>query len=91
MVKGNQLLDATIVVILDILLNSAGVTHMHKILGPKVRVIVTKAVAIRAVIMDMVIVMGRPVVEPMPWMPMSGRGIQLPQGGQPGSSGHHVY
>ena len=76
-VEGNQLLDATIVASLAILLSSAGVTHMHKMPGPKVRVMVTKAMAIRAMVMVMVMVMGRPVVEPMPWMPMSSRGIQL--------------
>ena len=40
-------------------------------LGPKVRVMVTKAVAIRAV------VVGRPMVESMPWMPMSSRVMRL--------------
>ena len=48
---------------------------MHKMLGPKVRVMVTKAMAIRAMVMVMVMVMGRPFVEPMPWMPMSSRGV----------------
>ena len=62
-VKGNQLLDATIVVSLAILLSSAGATHMHKMPGPEVRVLATKTVAIRAVVM--VIVVGRLVVEPM--------------------------
>ena len=39
----------------------------------------TKAMAIRPVVMVMVMVMvvGRPVVKPMPWMLMSSRGIQL--------------
>ena len=46
-VKGDKLLDASIVISLAILLSSAGVTHMYKMLGPKVRVVVTKAVAIR--------------------------------------------
>ena len=44
--EGNQLLDATILASLAILLSSAGVTHMHKMLGPKVRVMATKAMAI---------------------------------------------
>ena len=44
---------------------------MLKMLRPKVRVIAIKAIAIRAVVM----VMGRPVVRPIPWMPMSSRGI----------------
>ena len=74
-VKGDQLLDATIVASLAILLSSAGVTHMHKMLGPEVRVVVTKAVAIRAMVVVMVMVVGRPVVKPMLWMPMSSRGI----------------
>ena len=79
MVKGNHLLDATIVKSLAILLSSAGTTHMHKMPMPKVRVVVTKAMTIRAVVMVMVmvVIMGRSVVEPMPWMPMSSRGIQL--------------
>ena len=50
---------------------------MHIILGPKVRVVVTKAMAIRAVVVVMVMVMGRPMVKPMLWMPMSSRGIRL--------------
>ena len=33
--------------------------------------------AIRTVVVVMVMAMGRPVVRPMPWMPMSSRGIQL--------------
>ena len=76
-VKGNQLLDTTIVASLAILLSSAGVTHMHKMPGPEVRAMVTKAVAIRAVVMVMVVVMGRLLVKPMPWMPMSSRSIRL--------------
>ena len=40
MFEGNQLLDATIVAIQSILL-SARVTHMHKILRPKVKVVAT--------------------------------------------------
>ena len=64
MVEGNQLLDSTIVASLAILLSSAGVTHMHQMLGPEVGVVATKAVAIRAVVMVMVVVVGRPMVEP---------------------------
>ena len=75
MVEGNQMLHATTVASLTILLNSAGTTHMHKMLGPEVRVVDTKAVAIRAVVMVIVVVVGRPMVEPMPWMPMSSRGM----------------
>ena len=50
---------------------------MHKMPGPKLRIVVTKAMAIKAVVVVMVVVMGRPIVEPMPWMPISSRGIQL--------------
>ena len=32
---------------------------------------------IRAMVVVMVVVMGRPVIKPMPWMPMSSRGIWL--------------
>ena len=53
-VKGNQLLDATIVASLAISLSSAGVTHMHKMLGPEVKIMATKAMAIRAMIIVMV-------------------------------------
>ena len=60
---------------LAISLSSAGVTQIHKMQGPKVRVMITKAVAIRAIFMVMVIGMGRSVVEPMLWKPISRRGI----------------
>ena len=52
---------------------------MHKMLGPEVRVTFAKAMATRAMVMVMVIfvVVGRPMVESMPWMSMSSRGIQL--------------
>ena len=48
---------------------------MHKILGPKVRVVATKAVAIMAMVLVMVIVMGRPIARPMLWMLISSRYI----------------
>ena len=76
-VKANQLLDATIVASLAILLSSARASHMHKMPGPEVRVVVTKTMVIRAMVLLMVMVVSRPVVEPMPWMPMSSRGIRL--------------
>ena len=63
-VKGDQLPDATTVESLAILLSSAKVTQMYKIPGPKVGVMATKAVAIRAVVMVTVLVMGRPMVGP---------------------------
>ena len=69
-VKGNHLLDATIVASLAISRSSAGVTHMHKMPGQEVRVMAFKAIAIRAVVVVMVVVVGRLVVEPMPWIPM---------------------
>ena len=72
-VEGNQLLDATTVARLAISLSSAGVTQMHKIPGPEVMAI--KAVAIIAMVIVMVMVMGRPMVGPIPWMPMINRGI----------------
>ena len=50
---------------------------MYKMLGPEVRVMVAEAVAIRSMVIVLVVVMGRPMVKPMPWMPMSSRGIQL--------------
>ena len=75
LVKGDQLPDAIIVASLIILLSSARVTQMHIMLVPEVRVIATKAVAIRVIVMVMVVIMGRPMVGPMPWMPMSTRGI----------------
>ena len=76
-VKGNQLLDTTIVASLAILLSSAGITHIHKLPAPEVRVMVTKAVAIKAMVMVMVVVVGRSVVRPMPCMPMSSRVMRL--------------
>ena len=75
MVEGNQLLDAIIVASLAISLSTAGVTHMHKIPGPKVRVVATKSVDIRTLVMLMVMVVGRPMVEPMQWMLRSSRSI----------------
>ena len=76
-VKGYQLLDAIIVASLAIFLSSAGPTHMHKMLGSKVRVMVMKTMAIRTVVVVMVVIMGRPVVKPMPWMPMGSRVMRL--------------
>ena len=76
-VKGNQLPYATRVASLAILLRSSAEIQMPKMLGLEARVLVTKAMAIRAVVMVMVLVIGNPVIGPMPWMPMSSRGIQL--------------
>ena len=41
---------------------------MLKILGVEVRLMVTKAMVIKALVMDMVRVMGRPIVGPMSGM-----------------------
>ena len=74
-VEDYQLLNATIVASLTILLSSVRATHMYKMPETKFRVMFTKAMAIRAVIVVMVMVMGWPMVEPMPWIHMSSRGI----------------
>ena len=50
---------------------------MHEMLEPEVRVIVTKAMAIRAMVVVMAMVMGRPMVRSIPWIHMSSRGICL--------------
>ena len=50
---------------------------MHKIQGPNARVMATNTVAIRAVVIVTVVVVGRPMVEPMPWIPMSSRGTRF--------------
>ena len=76
-VEGNQLLDTTIVASLAILLSSARVNHTHKMLWPKVRVMVTKTVAIRAMVMVLLVVVIRPEVNRMPWMLMSSRVVRL--------------
>ena len=60
---------------LSTLLSSARITQVPKVLGPKVRAVATKAMAIQAMVLVIVIDMGRPVVRPMPWMPMGSRGI----------------
>ena len=76
-VEGGQLLDATTMASLALLLSSARVTKMLKMLGPEVRVVATKAMAIKAMVIVMVAIMGRPVVGPKLWMPMSIRDIGL--------------
>ena len=48
---------------------------MHKMPGSKVRVMANMAMAISAIVVVIVMVMGRPVAGPMLWMPMGGRGI----------------
>ena len=82
MFEGNQLLDASTLAFcgkLAVLL-SAGVTKMPQILGPEVRVMVIKAMAIKGIVLAMVKAMVRamvrPMVGPIPWMPMNSRGIQ---------------
>ena len=76
-VEGNQLPDATTVASLIISLISAGVSQMAKMLGPKVIVTANKAITIETVVMAILMLVGRPVVGPMPWMPMSNRGILI--------------
>ena len=71
----DQLLDATIVASLAILLSSSVVTHMHKTPGPKIRVMVTMIMAIKNMVVVMVKVMGKSMVKPMPQMPTNSRGI----------------
>ena len=73
-VKGDQLPDATTMASLAISLSNAGVTQMYKMPGSEVSIMATKAMAM---IMVLVMVIERPVVRPMPWMPMSSRGILL--------------
>ena len=82
MVEGNQLLDATIVASLAILLSSSRVTQMHNMPEPKVSIVatkamVTKAMAIKTMVLVILVVMGSLLVGPMPLMPMSSRGIYL--------------
>ena len=74
-VEGNCLLYATTMASLAIFLSIAGVTEIPKMPGPKVRIVDTKAIDIKAVVVTMVMVLGRPVVRSMPWIPMSSRGI----------------
>ena len=60
---------------LAISLSIAEITQMPKIRGSKVRVVATKAVAVKAVFMAIVGVLGRPMVGPMLWVPMGSSGI----------------
>ena len=48
---------------------------MPNLLGPEVRIVAPKAMAITAIVVAMVGVMGRPIIKPMTWMPMSSRDI----------------
>ena len=56
LVQDNQLLDAITMASLDISLSSAGVTQIHEIPGPEVGVVATKAMAIRAMVMCVIVV-----------------------------------
>ena len=56
MVKGNQLQDVITMASLAILLSSAGVTQMHKMLYLKVRVMATKTMASKVMVVVMVMV-----------------------------------
>ena len=42
---------------------------------PKVRVMATKTMAIMGMVVVMVVVEGRPMAKPMPWMPINSRYI----------------
>ena len=64
MVEGNQLKNATTMASLAILLSRAGATQMPKVLGLEVSIVATTVMAIKAMVMNMVIV--RPMVRPMP-------------------------
>ena len=64
-IESNQLTDAATVASLAILLNSSGESQMHRILAPEVRVRATKARATRAIVVVMVMVMGKPMIRPM--------------------------
>ena len=48
---------------------------MHKIPGPEIRAMATRSMALKDMVMAMFGVMGNLVVRPIPWMPMSSRGI----------------
>ena len=74
-VEGDQLPDATTVEILAISLSSARVTQVPRMPGPEVGVMDTKNMAIKAMVVVMVVFIGKPVVLPMEWIPMSSRGI----------------
>ena len=74
-VKRDQLPDVTTVPSLAISLSRAGVTQMHRMTWPEVRVVATKAMAIRAMVMFMVLGVGRAMVRPMLWLHVSSRGI----------------
>ena len=77
MLEANQLPDATTIASLDILQSTAVVSQTPKILGPKVRMVATKTVALKVMVVVVVGFIGRPMFGPMPWMPMISRCIQL--------------
>ena len=66
---------------------------MCKMLGLKVRVMATKAMVIRTMVVVMVVVMGRSAVGPMLWIPLSNRGNCLVslKGDQLEPFGYHVH
>ena len=74
-VKGDQLPDSTTVASLATSLSGARVTQMHTMSGPKVSIMATKAMVIMSMVIVIVVVMSRPMVGPMPYMPMASRGI----------------
>ena len=76
-VEANQLPDTTTVASLAISQSCAEVTQMPKLLGPKVSVMATKAMAIKAIVVVIDMVMCMPIVRTILWMPMNSRGIRL--------------
>ena len=46
-------------------------------LGSKVRVMDSKAIAIMAMVVVIVFIIDRPMVGPIPWIPVRSRGIRL--------------
>ena len=77
LLEANQVLNTIAFVSLAISLNSARATQIRKMSGPKVRVVVTKPMPIRAEVVAIVGFVGRPMVGLMPWMLVSRRGFLL--------------
>ena len=77
LLEANQVPNIIDFVSLAISLNSAGATQICKMPGPKVRVVATKPMPIRAEVVAIVGFVGRPMVGPMPWMLVSRRGFLL--------------
>ena len=74
-VEANQLLDASTLASLTILLNGASKNPMLKMPGSEVRIVATKPIAIKTRVIAMLRVMGRTIFRPMLWISMISRGI----------------